>query len=132
MCSSDLIAQKAAEVAIGTQNDFVTQMVAEFEKRSNYMYERLSKMQGLGVIKPSGAFYSFIDVSDLYGKRYKGKAIESAADFAAMLLEDKQVAVVPCADFEAPTCIRLSYAISMESIEKGLDRIESFLSALED
>jgi len=71
-----------------------------------------------------------VDVSGLYGKAYEGQKIESAADFASILLEKKYVAVVPCADFGMPDYIRLSYATSMELIKKGMDRIEEMVKEL--
>lgn len=125
------IAQKAAEAAIVTESTFVSDMVREFAKRSDYMYKRLQSVAGFDVIKPEGAFYCFIDVAGLYGKSYKGQKIESAAGFASLLLEEENVAVVPCADFGAPDCIRISYAVSMEEIEKGLDRIEELVQKLQ-
>ena len=72
----------------------------------------------------------FVDVSKTYGKCYQGKSITSAADFATILLEEKFVAVVPCADFGMPDYIRLSYATSMELIAKGMDRIEELVKSL--
>ncbi|MDF2612703.1 MAG: aspartate/tyrosine/aromatic aminotransferase [Clostridia bacterium] len=125
------IAQKAAEAALVVENDFVSNMVKEFADRRDYMYERLTKIEGLDTIKPQGAFYCFIDIAKLYGKKYKDKLIESASDFADIILEEESVALVPCADFGTPDCIRLSYAISKESIAKGLDRIERFVGALQ-
>ena len=106
-------------------------MVKEFEKRSIYMYENLNDIQGFDVVKPNGAFYCFVDVAALYGKKYNDRVINTAADLAAIMLEEKNVAVVPCQDFGAPDCIRLSYATSMETIEKGLDRIKGFVEELQ-
>lgn len=60
-----------------------------------------------------------------------GKKVETAAEFARILIEDYNVAVVPCADFGFPDHIRLSYAISVEQIDKGLTRIEKFLNDLQ-
>ena len=125
------IAQKAAEVAITVENDFVSTMVKAFACRRDYMYQRLTQIGGLDTIKPEGAFYCFVDVAKLYGKKYKERRIDSAADFADLILEAESVALVPCADFGTPDCIRLSYAISEESITKGLDRIESFIKELQ-
>ena len=124
------IAQKAAEAAISTENSFVNDMIAEFARRRDYMYEELIKIPGFDVVKPEGAFYCFIDIANILGKTYKGETISTAADFAGRILEDYNVALVPCADFGAPTCIRLSYAISIESIKKGLDRIKQFVNML--
>ncbi len=124
------IAQKAAEAAITTENDFVSDMVSEFARRRDYMYDELIKIPGFDVVKPEGAFYCFIDIVNILGKAYKGETLNTAADFASKILEDYNVALVPCADFGAPTCIRLSYAISLDSIKKGLDRINQFVSTL--
>ena len=71
-----------------------------------------------------------MNISKLFGKTYNGRKIETADDFADMFLESKLVAVVPGTGFEAPDCVRWSYATSMENIKEGLDRLESFLSEL--
>ena len=84
----------------------------------------------LSALKPEGAFYLFVDVSGTYGKSYEGEVINSAADFASILLDKKYVAVVPCADFGMPDYIRLSYATSMELIKEGMDRIEVMVKEL--
>lgn len=124
------IAQKAALEALTGPQDTVDTMREEFNKRRVYMYERVSKMPHVYLLEPKGAFYVFIDVSEAVEKTYKGEAINSAARLAEILLEDYNTAVVPCVDFGFPNHIRLSYAISMEQIEKGLDRFESFLKSL--
>lgn len=125
------MAQKAAEVAISVENDFVSDMVKIFAERSEYMYQALSEIKGFDVVKPRGAFYCFVEISQLYGKQYDGEVIHSAADFARLLLEKENVALVPCADFGTPDCIRLSYAISIEQIEKGIQRIARFIEKLQ-
>lgn len=124
------IAQKAALEALTGPQDTVAAMREEFNKRRVYMYERVRKMPFVHILEPKGAFYVFIDVSKAVEKTYKGEVINSAARLAEILLEDYNTAVVPCADFGFPNHIRLSYAISMEQIEKGLDRLESFLESL--
>ena len=87
-------------------------------------------MQLHDLLEPEGAFYVFIDFTDVLEKSYKGQKIGTTARAGQILLEDYQVAVVPCADFGFDNFIRLSYAISLEAIEKGLDRIEKFVSSL--
>ena len=69
-------------------------------------------------------------MSDVLALSYQGEKIESVARLASILIEDYNVAVIPCADFGFDDHIRLSYAVSIELIEKGLDRIESFIHAL--
>lgn len=124
------IAQKATLAALTGDKVFVDKMCHIFGKRRDYMYTRLTEIPGFKVIKPEGAFYCFINIADLYDKDYKGKKISSAQDFADALLEEVNVVVIPCEDFGTPDCIRLAYAISMEDITKGLDRIESFVKSL--
>ena len=94
------------------------------------MYDRVSKMKYVSTLEPDGAFYLFIDCSDVLEKSYKGKKIETTSEMARILIEEYNVAVVPCADFGFPNNIRLSYAIKIETIEKGLSRIEKFLDEL--
>jgi len=121
------ITQMAAVVALTADQTSVKKMRVEFEKRRDYICERASKIPHLNFNRPDGAFYLYIDVSGLYGKTVKDVAIDSAADVGAVLLSAYDTVVVPCADFGAPDHIRLSYAISMEEIEKGMDRFEKFV-----
>ena len=81
-------------------------------------------------MEPKGAFYTFIDVSETFALSYKGEKVGDVQKLAAILLDDYNVAVIPCTDFGFPDHIRLSYAISMEQIQKGMDRIEAFLKEL--
>lgn len=124
------IAQKAALAAIEGPQDCVEQMRVQFEKRRDYIYDRVAKMPYVSALKPEGAFYLFIDFSGTYGKSYKGEKLESAAQIGALLLDEQLIAVVPCADFGMPDYIRFSYATSIENITKGMDRLEQFLSEL--
>lgn len=124
------IAQAAAVEALNGSQDMVEAMKVEFDKRRQYMYERVCAMPHVSTLEPKGAFYVFIDAEEALAKEYKGEKIGTTARLAEILLEDYAVAVIPCADFGFPNYIRLSYAISMEQIEKGLDRIENFLKAL--
>ena len=125
------IAQKAALEALDGPQDKVEQMKAEFKKRSERMYELVSELPLAKMLKPTGAFYAFVDVSDAFPKSYKGKQVGDVFGLADILLNDYKVAVIPCSDFGFPTHIRLSYATSMENIEKGLSRIKECLQSLE-
>lgn len=125
------IAQKAALEAVTGPQDAVNAMVAEFEARSVYLYDAISKMPYVDCIKPEGAFYAFVDCSAIVGMKYKGQEIKGAADIGKILIEDYNVAVIPCDDFGIDNHIRLSYAISMVQIKEGAKRIKKFLSTLE-
>ncbi|HHX12875.1 MAG TPA: pyridoxal phosphate-dependent aminotransferase [Clostridiales bacterium] len=122
------IAQKAAYEALVGPQDSVFAMNLEFDKRRNYMHQRISNMKYISALMPQGAFYMFIDVSDLLSKEYKEQKVNDLTNLAKVLIEDYNVAVIPCDDFGFDDHIRLSYAISIEQIEKGLDRIEKFIN----
>ncbi len=124
------IAQKAALEAITGPQDSVYKMHAEFKKRRDFMVERIAQIKNISALKPQGAFYMFVDISKLLDKEYKGEKINDVDKLAKILIEDYNVAVIPCADFGFADHIRLSYAISMEQIMKGLDRIETLVEKL--
>jgi len=124
------IAQIAATEAISGPQDAVEIMRQEFDARRTHMYARIQELPLVDCLEPQGAFYVFVDFTEVLSKEYKGKIIESAARVAEILIEDYNVAVIPCADFGFDNYIRLSYAISMKSIDKGLDRIKDFLTSL--
>lgn len=124
------IAQMATLTALNGPQDCVEEMCVEFKKRRDYIFEREEAIPLIQALKPEGAFYLFVDVSKTYGKKHDGVEINSAADFATILLDRKFVAVIPCADFGMPDYIRLSYATSMELIEKGMDRLAEMIEEL--
>ncbi|SES91705.1 pyridoxal phosphate-dependent aminotransferase [[Clostridium] polysaccharolyticum] len=129
--NANSIAQKAALEALTGPQDAMKAMCVEFDKRRKYMYERVSKMPHVSALEPKGAFYVFIDVRDVLEKEYNGEKVATSTNMAKILIEEFNVAVIPCPDFGAPEYIRLSYAISIEQIEKGLNRIEDFLTKLQ-
>ncbi len=124
------IAQKAAVEALKGPQDKVYEMVKAFDERRRYIVERLNSIEGVSCFKPHGSFYVFPNFSGVYGKSYNGKVIENSMDFAAYLLDEFKVAIVPGIAFGDDNCARLSYATSMENIKKGLDRIEEAISKL--
>lgn len=108
----------------------IESMRVQFEKRGRHMWERLSKLPGVTCVKPQGAFYCFPNVSAHFGKSANGVAITDAVSFSAALLEQAHVAVVPGNDSGFETHVRLSFATSMEQIDKGIDRIAEFLKKI--
>jgi len=118
------IAQKATiEALIGTQEP-VKNMVKEYGKRREYMVNRLNKIEGIRCQYPDGAFYTFPNVTALYGKEYNGNIIENDVDVAKFFLEKAHVAVVSGVAFNYSGYIRFVFAKSMEEIKEGLNRIE--------
>jgi aspartate aminotransferase len=109
----------------------VESMRVQFEKRGRHMWERLSKLPNVTCVRPQGAFYCFPNVSAYFGKKAGDAAITDAVSFSAALLEQSHVAVVPGNDSGFETHVRLSFATSMEQIDKGIDRIAEFLKKIE-
>ena len=106
----------------------VEKMRTEFQRRGQYMAKRLDSMEGIKCDQPTGAFYCFPDVSGVFGRNIGGVKINGSMDFAKALLEQAIVAVVPGLPFGCDNNVRLSFACSYEQIEKGLDRIEKWLT----
>ena len=125
---TNCIAQRAAITALTEPVSRIQYMVVEFEKRRNMMLELLGEIEGFKLNVPKGAFYIFPDVSAFIGKTIKGHAINSAADFSMLLLEEGNVATVSGEDFGAPTCIRISYAASEAQLREAVARIKAVLS----
>jgi aspartate aminotransferase len=121
------ISLKATVEALNGQQNDVETMRQEFEKRRNYIVERLNNINGITCLKPNGAFYVFPNISALLGKTYNGKLINTDMEFADYLLENAKIAVVPGSAFGANGYMRLSYATSIENIKKGIDRLEDAL-----
>jgi aspartate aminotransferase len=124
------MAQKAGIAALQGPQEAVMVMVQEFEHRRNYVIERLNAMEGMTCFRPMGAFYAFPNVSATYGKRCAAGRVTISSTFAEHLLQTMGVAVVPGVAFGDDRCIRLSFATSMEQLQKGLDRLAQFAKEL--
>lgn len=122
-------AQAAALAAFKDTENVVEKMRVEFEKRGKHMAERLNAIEGVKCPKPTGAFYCFPDVSAHYDRTIGGAEIKNSMDFASVLLDQANVALVPGGPFGCDKNVRLSFACSMEQIDKGLDRIEKWLKS---
>ena len=119
--------QKASvEALLGPQEE-VEAMRREFQRRRDHMVTLVRAIPGLSCLKPQGAFYVFVDMSDLVGRVVGKESIRDDGHFARILLEEARVAVVPGAGFGAPNYFRLSYAASMEKITEGLARIAALV-----
>ncbi|USR92556.1 pyridoxal phosphate-dependent aminotransferase [Phormidium yuhuli AB48] len=101
--------------------DCIEQMRQAFDKRRQYMYDRLSQLPGTSVVKPKGAFYMYVNISKLGLPSY---------EFCERLLEEHHVAAIPGIAFGTDDCFRLSYATDLASVEKGLDRLETFVQGI--
>ena len=124
------ITQYAALEALSGAQDEITKMINEFEKRRNYMINRIESIDNLSIVKPKGAFYIMINIENCLGKEINGKILNDSMEFCASLLENEKLAVIPGKAFGLNNYIRVSYATSMEAIKEGLNRIESFIKKL--
>ena len=124
------ISQKASLEALKGPQYEVSKMVSEFQRRRNYVLMRLQTIPDISCFKPQGAFYLFPNFSSYYEKEFGGIQIRNSYGMAYYLLKEVKVAIVPGNAFGADNYIRISYATSMENLEKGMDRIIQALSQL--
>ncbi|NTW52380.1 MAG: pyridoxal phosphate-dependent aminotransferase [Chlorobiaceae bacterium] len=121
--NANSIAQKAAAAALDGDQSIVWERTAEFQKRRDFMFRELNKIPGIQTTLPDGAFYIFPSIKGLLGKTFGGKVMKDSADIAEYLLKDHFVATVPGDAFGAPDNLRLSYAASIEELEKAVNRM---------
>jgi len=114
-------AQKGAVAALTGPQDHLPKWLAEYSRRRTYAWKKLNSIPGISCVNSKGAFYLFPNIARLGLK---------SADFCARLLEAEKVAAVPGIAFGADDYLRISYATSLENIEKGLDRLDRFARSL--
>lgn len=114
-------AQFGAIAALTGSQDCVATMIDAFSQRRQIMYEGMSTITGLSCLKPNGAFYLFVNIA---------KTGLGSLEFCDRLLEEKKVAVIPGKAFGADDHIRLSYATDVATIQRGIERITTFVSGL--
>ncbi|MBV1758169.1 MAG: pyridoxal phosphate-dependent aminotransferase [Dethiosulfatibacter sp.] len=124
-------AQYASIEALANSDESVETMRLEFDKRRQYIINRINTMENIHCSTPKGAFYVMPNVKYYYGKKYKDFTVNNSLDMANYLLEEAKIAVVTGAAFEAPENIRISYSNSMENIIEGMNRLEEALKKLE-
>lgn len=105
-------------------------MRQQFEKRGVHMWQRLNALPNVTCVRPQGAFYCFPNIGAYLGKSARGVKITDAVSFSSALLEQAHVAVVPGNDSGFDTHVRLSFATSLQQIDKGIDRIAAWLATL--
>lgn len=125
------ISQMAAVAALNGPQDGIALMLEAFKARRNYLVQELRSIQGITCYDPKGAFYVFPNFNAVLGRKYKGTTIDSSATLATMLLEGFHTAVVPGIEFGKEGYLRLSFATSMEVIQKGVERIKHAVASLE-
>lgn len=118
------ISQRAAEAALRGPQDCVSEMLDEYKRRRDRLYDWLAVDPKIRMTKPAGAFYMFPDVSEYLSP----DGLRTSAELATALLNDARVALTPGEAFDAPGYLRISYATSMKELERGSQRILEFLA----
>jgi len=121
------ISQYAAVEALNGSQESIDIMRVEFEKRRNYIVERINAIDGLSCRKPDGAFYVMVNIEKQIGRTLGGKIITNSDDFSLAFLESGLVATVSCTSFGCENFVRLTYTSSIETIKEGMDRLENFV-----
>ncbi|MDF9866779.1 aspartate aminotransferase [Bacilli bacterium PM5-3] len=128
--NSTSFVQYAALVALEHDQQFVKDMVEEFDRRRKLSFELLDEIPNIKYNKVNGAFYIMIDVSYFINKSYNDVTIKDADDLSLYLLDEALVALVPGKSFQAPNFLRFSYSNSQENISTGLKRMKDALEKL--
>jgi aspartate aminotransferase len=124
------VTQRAAITALTGDMKPTAMMVAEFTKRRQRVMELLKEIPGIVCSEPEGAFYVFPQVNNFFGKADGDDTIENADELCMYLLNKAHVSTVTGSAFGEPRCIRISFANSMENIEKGFAKIKEALAKL--
>ncbi|MBK6634805.1 MAG: pyridoxal phosphate-dependent aminotransferase [Chitinophagaceae bacterium] len=127
---ANAVTQRAAITALTGDMKPTAMMLAEFTKRRKRVMELLTKIPGLVCSEPQGAFYVFPQVNSFFGKADGEHKIENADDLCMYLLNSAHVSTVTGRAFGEPNCIRISFANSVENIEKGFAKIKEALATL--
>lgn len=117
------ITQKAVVAALNGSQDCVTSMLDEYRQRRDQLCDWIAEEPRLRVLKPAGAFYLFIDVSDFLSP----DGIRTTGELAQALLDTARVAITPGEAFDAPGFLRISYATSLTELQRGVERIIGFV-----
>jgi aspartate aminotransferase len=121
------ITQKAVTAALTGPQDCVTDMLTEYRRRRDQTCAWLAEEPRIRLVKPAGAFYLFPDVSEFLSP----DGVRTTGELAQALLDDARVALTPGEAFDAPGFLRISYATSMELLERGTERLLAFVRAME-
>ena len=121
------ISQAAAVEALNGSQDFIQERSNAFKERRDFVVTSLNNIKGISCLTPNGAFYVFPSCKGLLNKKTK---LKTDTDFVQKLLEKANVAVVQGSAFGLDGYFRISYATSMQNLEKAMDRIKSFCESL--
>ena len=124
------IAQYAGIEALEGPQVELASMHSEFQKRRDYVFNRLQSIEGISCVKPRGAFYAFPNISAYLNTSYQDHVITNSSDLALYLIKEAKVVLIPGSAFGSDNHLRISFATSMERLKEGMDRIEKALTNL--
>lgn len=124
------ISQRGALAAITGDLAPTLNMVSEYHKRRDIVYNLLKEIPGVKANYPQGAFYFFPDVSSFFGKSDGTTTIKNGDDFCLWMLEKGHVSLVPGGAFGDENCVRLSYAASEKDLVEAMKRMKAALATL--
>jgi aspartate aminotransferase len=123
------VSQHAALEAVAGPQESVAAMRAEFTRRRAYVLDRIANLPDVTCVPPDGAFYAFMNVSRHFGRTLGGHMVADSTGFCMAALGSAHVALVMGAAFGAEGYARLSFATSMQTLERGFDALAKFLSS---
>lgn len=122
------IAQRAAIAALSGPQTEVEEFRTAFDRRRRLIVSELSKIEGVTVPNPLGAFYAYPDVRGLLGREWRGRRVETSLELADLILDEVEVAVVPGEAFGPSGYLRLSYALGDDQLLEGIQRMQELFA----
>lgn len=121
------VAQVAATAALTGSLDDVNAMRIAFDERRLTIHQMLNEIDGVGCLEPQGAFYAFPSLQGLIGRKVANRQADSTLDLATIVLEEANVAFVPGEAFGAPGYARFSFALGIDDLVEGINRVSELV-----
>jgi len=122
------VAQVAATAALTGSLDDVHVMRTAFDERRLTIHRMLNEIEGVECLEPQGAFYAFPSLQGLIGRKIANRQVDSTLDLATIVLEEANVAFVPGEAFGAPGYARFSFALGIDDLVDGINRVTELVA----
>ena len=130
MSCANSISQKAFEDAYEECEGEIKKIIQKLKYIRDLLIEGIKDIPGLKIFPSEGAFYLWLGVQDVFGKKYKGQALHSAQDIVQKLLIEKKLICISGEEFGMPGYLRLSYVVDEKEIKKAINRLKAFFLEL--
>jgi aspartate aminotransferase len=124
-CASS-VSQQAAVEAVRNSDKHVAATVVKLKERRDFLVGELTKIDGLRISMPEGAFYLWVNIEKYMGRTFKGQVMKTSSDISLALLNDAMVALVPGDEFGLDGYVRICYTLEKEKGKEAVDRIRGF------